>query len=549
MECSPLPVLSLLLTLLLHLLVPSFASSDSFLQGFRRPPISNSDIPYRFFQCLSAKLKPSSNFAKGFSTPNNSSFKPLLTSTAQNLRYLVDSAPKPELIFTPFDDFQARAAVLCSKQLAVHFRPRSGGHDYEAASYVSQIETPFIIIDLSKLRSIAVDVKSNSAWVQAGATNGELYYRIAEQSRVHAFPAGLCSSLGIGGHITGGAYGSMMRKYGLGADNVIDVQMVDANGDILDRRAMGEEAFWAIRGGAGNSFGLILAWKIKLVPVPKTVTVFTVDRTLEQGATKILYKWEKIAHSLDDDLFIRVVIRPTDVSGGRTILASFNCLFLGSTDRLLQIMGQMFPELGLSRRDCTQMSWIESVLYIAGYPPGTPPDVLLQGKSLFKNYFKAKSDFVTKPIPPCGLEGLWKRLLQEEAPLMILNPLGGMMSRISSSATPFPFREGYIFFIQYLTNWQNGNESTTAHVNWLRRLYKYMTPYVSMFPRGAYVNYRDLDLGMNGRQCGTNFWQVCSWGYKYFKHNFFRLMRAKSIMDPGNLFRHEQSIPPALLQE
>lgn len=52
--------------------------------------------------------------------------------------------------------------------------------------------------------------------------------RIAEKSQVHGFPAGLCSSIGIGGQITGGAYGTMMRKHGLGGDNMLDAKMIDA---------------------------------------------------------------------------------------------------------------------------------------------------------------------------------------------------------------------------------------------------------------------------------------------------------------------------------
>lgn len=268
MEYSPTCTFSIL-PLLVLLFSPWQATSSSILNDF--------------YQCLSLYSNLSSSFSGSFYTPQDSSFSSILESSAQNLRCLTPSVPKPGFIFTPFHEIEIQASIICSKKLKIHLRVRSGGHDYEGLSYVSQIETPFILIDLSKLRSITVDIKDESAWIQAGATIGEVYYRIAEKSRTHGFPAGLCTSLGVGGHITGGAYGPMMRKYGLGADNVVDARLVDVNGRILDRQSMGEDLFWAIRGGGGGSFGIILSWKIKLVSVPAMVTVFTVGRTLEQG--------------------------------------------------------------------------------------------------------------------------------------------------------------------------------------------------------------------------------------------------------------------------
>ena len=70
-------------------------------------------------------------------------------------------------------------------------------------------------------------------------------------------------------------YGMLLHKFGLAADNVINAHLIDVNGRILDRESMGEDPFWAIRGGGGACFGVIIAWKIMLVPVPCTVTVFT----------------------------------------------------------------------------------------------------------------------------------------------------------------------------------------------------------------------------------------------------------------------------------
>ncbi|KAK5825653.1 berberine bridge enzyme-like 13 [Gossypium arboreum] len=507
---------------------------------------TSKSVQENFMQCLDANSEhpiPISAFC--FQT--NSSFTSVLNSTAQNLRYLMPLVPKPEFIFIPVYESHVKSAVICAKKLAIHLRFRSGGHDYEGLSYASEIETPFILLDLIQLRSINVDIDDNSAWVQAGATVGEVYYRVSEKSKTHGFPAGLCSSLGIGGHITGGAYGSMMRKYGLGADNVLDARIVDVNGEILDRAAMGEDLFWAIRGGGGASFGVILSWKIKLVAVPETVTVFTVPKTLEQGATKILYRWQQVADKLDDDLFIRVVIQVTKTSqkGKRTVTTAYNALYLGDAERLLQVMDQSFPELGLARKDCIETSWIKSVLYIAGFPSETPPEVLLEGKSLFKNYFKAKSDFVQQPIPETALGRLWEMLLEEESPLMIWNPYGGMMANISDSAIPFPHRRGNLFKIQYVTSWYEGSKGATRkHMDWIKGLYDYMSAYVPTSPRAAYVNYRDLDLGMNHKN--ASFTEASVWGAMYFKGNFRRLVKIKSKVDPGNFFRHEQSIPVVL---
>lgn len=254
---------------------------------------------------------------------------------------------------------------------------------------------------MRNLSSITINVESKSAWVEAGATIGELYYKIAEKSGNLGFPAGVCPTVGVGGHFSGDGYATLMCKYGLAADYIIDMHFVDAVGRILDRVSMGKDLFWAIRGGGAESFGIVLAWKIKLVQVPPKVTLFNVTRNLEQNSTKkLIFQCQCIANKLDEDLLILVRLQTNSTKGDKkTIVALFMSMFLGRTDRLVSLMEKSFPEFGLVRQDCTETTWVESFLYLNKFPSGAPLEVLLDRtpQPTYSMPFKMKSDYVKKP--------------------------------------------------------------------------------------------------------------------------------------------------------
>ncbi|KAK1384825.1 berberine bridge enzyme-like 8 [Heracleum sosnowskyi] len=498
-------------------------------------------ISNTFLQCLYKNSLPSHPISQAIYTPQNTSYINALDIYARNLRFTKPNTPKPLVIVAAMHESHVRAAITCSNQTNVLLRTRSGGHDYEGISYTANI--PFVILDMSNLRSVDINLADDTAWVESGAILGELYYRIAEKSSTRAFPAGVCPTVGVSGHFSGGGYGTLIRKYGLSVDNIVDAKIMGLDGIVKDRKAMGEDLFWAIRGGGGASFGVILSWKIKLVVVPETVTVFVVDKTTDQGLVDLAYKYQNVVTKLPDDLFLRMEL---SAIGGyqKTIKAAFIGIFLGKTEGLLEVMKKHFPELELNQHYCTEMKWIESVLYWNGIPTGTSIDVLLD-RSWYKNtYTKSKSDFIKNTISKQGLECILEKLVELGDIIMQWNPYGGRMNEISEYAVPLPQRSGYLFKIQHILYWNQSRESHAEHyMNESRQFYDFMTPYATSSPREAFQNYRDLDIGHNP-YCNASYAQAAkTYGVKYFKRNFERLVKIKTTVDPTNFFRNEQSIP------
>ncbi|CAN1251743.1 Berberine bridge enzyme-like 2 [Linum perenne] len=411
------------------------------------------------------------------------------------------TTPKPSIIITATKIPHVQAAVICTKAVGFQLKIRSGGHDYEGISYVS--DYPFFILDMFNLRSIQIDAVNQSGWVQAGATLGELYYAISQKSNLLGFPAGVCPTVGVGGHLSGGGYGNLLRKYGLSVDHIVDAQIVDAEGKFLDsRESMGEDLFWAIRGGGGASFGVVIAYKIKLVPVPATVTVFRVEKYLEDNAE-----------------------------------------YLGNAETLVNLMSKEFPELGLNKSNCLEMSWIQSVLWWGLNNDTKNPEALESRVPESVIFGKRKSDYVQNPISKAGLEWIWKKMIETGKTGLVFNPYGGRMDEIGATETPFPHRKGNLWKMQYSIGWKEGGETTEKEfMSQIRRIYSYMTVFVSKNPRRAYLNYRDLDIGTE-HPGKDRYEEGKVYGEKYFAENFERLVKVKTAVDPENFFWNEQSIP------
>ncbi|KAI3787317.1 hypothetical protein L1987_41699 [Smallanthus sonchifolius] len=501
-----------------------------------------------FIGCLQSNSNNGTSISQLVFTPINSSFLSIWQERVNNLRFIKPSTPKPSVIVTPVDETQIQTALYCTKKHGYEIRIRSGGHDFEGLS--SSAAVPFVMLDLFKMKSIDVDVGYKTAWVQAGALLGELYYSISQKTNTLYFPAGICPTVGVGGYMSGGGYGNLVRKYGTAADNVVDVRFMDVNGNILDRKSMGEDLFWALRGGGASSFGIVLAWKLRLVPVPEIVTYFKVNITLEENATDIFYKYQFVAPNIDRDLLIRVGMVSENIgnTSKKTIRMLFEGLYLGKIDALLPLLDKNFPELKVRRELCEEMTMVQSSLVLGeqGFTSSTPTEVLANQSAIVRLWnYKDKSDYVRTQIPKNGLRKIWRKMFENDgSEVMVTYPFGGKMEEYSDTATPYPHRAGVLYQVLKGVNLGDQTSDTTPvslrRIDWVRGFDKFLEPYVSKNPREAYLNYIDLDLGV-----GSETYEEASvWGERYWKRdNFKKLIRIKAEVDPENFFRHPQSIP------
>jgi FAD/FMN-containing dehydrogenase len=140
---------------------------------------------------------------------------------------------------------------------------------------------------------------------------------------------------------------------------------------------------------------------------------------------------------------------------------------------------------------------------------------------------KAKSDYVLTPLGPAAIQVMLAAVAAVPVGgiALLCDSYGGRISDVAADATAFARRSGTQFCIQYYSEWAHAAD-TPAHLATVAKVYAAMRPYM---PGASYVNYCDLDLP--------------GWANAYWGANLARLSAVKKQYDPGNVFRHAQSVP------
>jgi FAD/FMN-containing dehydrogenase len=401
------------------------------------------------------------------------------------------------------------AAVNFGRENNLLVAVRGGGHNGGGFGICND----GIVIDLSGIKFIRVDASDNTVRVGGGNLWGEVDH--ATHPFGLAVPAGIISTTGVGGLTLGGGVGHLSRKYGLTIDNLLEADMVLADGSFVTVNAnQNTDLFWAIRGGGGN-FGVVTSFKFQAHPV-KTVfggpTLWPIEKTEE-----IMEWYHDFLNNAPDELngFIATMIIPGAPFPEHLHLKQFCGIVWCYTGDMDKAKEAFKPILAM-----------DPIFEHVGEMPYPSIQTLFDGLLPHGLQWYWRADFFAELGPELRTQHL-KFGSKIPTPLsqMHLYPISGEASRVGSEETPWAYRNSN--YCGVIVGVSPDPEDVDKITNWCKDYWEALHPYSS---GGAYSNFM-MDEGENRVKAS-------------YKHNYDRLAKIKSQYDPNNLFRVNQNVKP-----
>jgi FAD/FMN-containing dehydrogenase len=401
------------------------------------------------------------------------------------------------------------AAVRFARGCGLEVSIRGSGHSFPGLG----VWDDALMIDLSGMKDIHLFPSRRRAVAQAGLTWGE--FNLAAQAFGLATTGADVATVGIAGMTLGGGLGWLHRVYGLTCDNLLSAEVVLADGRTV--RASDDEypdLFWGLRGGGGN-FGIVTSFEYRLHPLREVLGGIVVH-PLERARDALRLYRELCAGAPDALRLAALLITapparfiPEELRGRMVVFlgaAYFGPLAEG--ERALRPLREFGPPL---------VDRIRPIRYADLQLPSTPSEL----------YHHSKGEFLRR-LDDAAIEALAAGAERAAAPftLVLLNQLGGAMSRVPEETTSFAYRHA-AHTLGIHAMWRPG-EDGAQHVAWAEELWEALQPCSA---GGAYVNH----LGLEGER------RIQA---AYGPAKYARLAALKATYDPDNFFRINQNIKP-----
>ena len=420
---------------------------------------------------------------------------------------------RPALIARCCDAADIMVAVNFARNHQLLLAVRGGGHN---GGGLGTCEGG-LVVDLAPMHGIWVDPTARTVRAEGGCTWANVDHA------THAFglatPSGIVSSTGVGGLTLGGGIGHLTRQLGLTIDNLLEVDMVLADGSFVSANAkQNDDLFWAVRGGGGN-FGVITSFLFRLHPI-ETVYAGPILWHMEQAGAALRFYRDFIA-TADANFnawfaFMKVPpVAPFPEHLHAKTMCGVVCCYTGPVDKAEAVF-QPLRRFGPPVVDFV----------------GPMPYPALQGM------FDA--------LLPAGMQWYWRadfvNELSDQAialnikyaaqiPTLLsqvhLYPIDGAAHRPGNGDTAFSYRDAR--WAQVIVGVDADPANNAKLMTWTRDYWLALHPYSA---GGAYVNFM-MEEGQDRVQAT-------------YRDNYARLAQIKAKVDPDNLFRVNQNIKPAI---
>jgi FAD/FMN-containing dehydrogenase len=380
---------------------------------------------------------------------------------------------------------------------------RGGGHSLSGQSVCDD----GLMIDLSPMRYVRVDPARRLARAGGGALLGDIDRETLPFGLVTT--TGTVSHTGAGGLTLGGGFGRLARRYGLTCDQLTSVDVVTADGRLLEASPeQNGDLFWGLRGGGGN-FGIATSFEYRLHRYDGRAVgghlVFPLDQ-----ARDALRGFNELYERAADGLWIEPIL--STVPGDGRVLILDICY--SDAPEGAEAALAPYRRLGRPLRD-----------EVAGVPY-----VRLQTKdderARIGGRYYTKSGFVER-LHDDLIDAMVESIAGAPVPMarIAMPPKGGAIESTARDATAFWHRDALYSVLLQTSNDDPAEDA--AHIGWARSEW----PTLEAFTKGFYAN--------------TNLSEMASDRVREaFGGNFERLLALKRKYDPSNLFQLNANINP-----